>query len=300
MSRVSLAAPVDVYNFQTGTGNYFADSILVHNCDLHARHLWLVGERESLTERLMGDHAFYDARAAGWWVWGVSCWIGSGWCSGSGPWVSLDGKIADTRQMPHLGNAGQGVNRKMPHLGNAGRGVNRKMPHLGDAGRGVNRKMPHLGDAGQRVASLLAPVAERMRHVRVVCGDWSRVMGDSVLFPLGRASGGGVSDSTSCGVFLDPPYRSDNSIAYAHGISVCHDEVEAWCRDNGGRKQLRIALCGYDGEYDLPGWDVVAWKAHGGFGSQGNGDGRANSARERVWFSPHCGRVAVAVQGALL
>lgn len=35
-------------------------------------------------------------------------------------------------------------------------------------------------------------------------------------------------------------------------------------------------------------WQAVPWKARGGYGSQGNGQGRANAAREVLWFSPHC------------
>ena len=34
-----------------------------------------------------------------------------------------------------------------------------------------------------------------------------------------------------------------------------------------------------------------AWKAKGGYGSQGDGEttnGRTNSGRERIWYSPHC------------
>ena len=39
---------------------------------------------------------------------------------------------------------------------------------------------------------------------------------------------------------------------------------------------IRIALCGYEGEHDMPGsWDCVEWKARGGYGSQGE-----NRARE--------------------
>jgi len=52
---------------------------------------------------------------------------------------------------------------------------------------------------------------------------------------------------------------------------------------------MRIALCGYDNEgYDLPGWTEVAWKAAGGYAGVGNGPGRENAKRERIWFSPHC------------
>ena len=57
-----------------------------------------------------------------------------------------------------------------------------------------------------------------------------------------------------------------------------------------------MALCGYDGEHAMPdGWECVAWKARGGYGSQGDADGsgRANSARERIWFSPYCLRTTL-------
>ena len=46
--------------------------------DLHARHAWLVQQRTALTARVEGDPDYYDARVAGWWVWGLCLWIGSG------------------------------------------------------------------------------------------------------------------------------------------------------------------------------------------------------------------------------
>ena len=33
---------------------------------------------------------------------------------------------------------------------------------------------------------------------------------------------------------------------------------------------------------------VLAWETNGGYGNQGDGAGRANARRERVWFSPGC------------
>jgi hypothetical protein len=57
---------------------------------------------------------------------------------------------------------------------------------------------------------------------------------------------------------------------------------------NGDNPLLRIALCGYEGEHQMPGsWDCFAWKAHGGYSVQGHGTNR-NRLLERVWFSPHC------------
>ena len=75
----------------------------VNEVDLFARHLWLVNTgRSRLLEGMEADPDFYDAQVAGWWVWGVNAWIGSGWCSGDGPWVDTGDGIG---KRPHLGNA---------------------------------------------------------------------------------------------------------------------------------------------------------------------------------------------------
>ena len=215
-----------------------------NEADLHARHLWLVGQRQGLTERLMGDAAFFDAQAAGWWVWGACNWIGSGWCSGNGPWVTDGEQIVDSRQLPHL-----------------------------TEGRGVNRKL--------FILDWFNALSDRMREVRVACGDWSRITGPSAL-----ACGGGVT-----GVFLDPPYALDERASvYSHESDAAR-ECLAWCLANGSTPGLRIVLAGYSGEHDAleaAGWRVKAWKARGGYGSQGEGRGRDNAARERLWLSPHC------------
>jgi hypothetical protein len=116
----------------------------VNENDLHARHAWLVERKDSLQARLEGDPDWFDAQVAGWCVWGMCCWIGSGFCSGAGPWHvrrSTDG----TRLLVCDSKKGMGVNRKRIHLGNAGRGVNRQLAHRGDAGRGVNRQLVHRG-----------------------------------------------------------------------------------------------------------------------------------------------------------
>ena len=98
------------------------------------------------------------------------------------------------------------------------------------------------------------------------------------------------------GIFLDPPYSAgEHSIEYADGQADVARDVLAWCADNGGNPSLRIVLAGYDGEHNTlesQGWRAVAWKARGGYGSQGDGRGRSNAARERLWLSPHCMGVA--------
>lgn len=232
----------------------------VNENDLHARHAWLVGQKESIVSRMEGDPEWCDPKAAGWWAWGMSCWIGSGFCSGNGPWSVQE--IDGARQLVHLGDAGQGVNRKLVHLGSTGQGEG-----------GVYAWMDALSD--------------RLRSVRVCCGDWRRICGPTPTTKLGLT-----------GVFLDPPYSdAANRVKDLYSkdcMNVAHD-VREWCAAHGSDPLLRIALCGYAVEHEAleaQGWSVLEWKAKGGYGSQGDGEeegsGRANSKKERVWFSPHC------------
>lgn len=89
----------------------------VNEADLEARHYWLVTEGRARVESVIGDPDGFDAKVAGWWAWGICSWIGSGWCTGSGPWAwsNAEGKWTNLRQLPHLGTAGMGVNRQLPH-----------------------------------------------------------------------------------------------------------------------------------------------------------------------------------------
>jgi DNA adenine methylase len=239
----------------------------VNESDLHARHAWLVQQRPTLTARLEGDPTFYDARIAGWWVWGVCAWIGRGFCSGNGPWRVVDGLLV-------LGDAGKGINRQIPHLGNAGMGINRQIPHLGNAGTGIH--------------DWFARLATRLRSVRVACGDWSRVITDSVTVRHGIT-----------GVFLDPPYGNEvkQTRVYATDAPDIAADVRRWCAERGDDPRLRIALCGYAGEgheaLEKLGWTALRWSAHGGYGGGLGGTGDANRHRETVWFSPYCLRESV-------
>ena len=226
--------------------------------DLFARHMWLVQQSEGLLARLHADPDYYDARIAGWWAWGACNWIGSGWCSGKGPWTLVDGAV--------VRNAGQGVWRQLPHL-SAGRGVNRKLPHLGDAGRGAF------------IRDWLARLGERLRDVRVACGDWKRVLTDSVTVRHGTTA-----------VFLDPPYTK-GAIDYAAGGvgGALASDVRMWCAENGHRKELRIVLCGHAGEHDellSQGWTTRKWNARKGYAI--TSDAVENSASETLWASPAC------------
>jgi len=290
---------VPVLAIETDSHTFIAEGLASHNCnfwralaadpdavadaanwpvnenDQHARHIWLVNQRATLTAKLEGDPDYFDVKIAGWWVWGICCWIAGGWCSGKGPWQSVDGQMTDV-------GADGIAKRQRVHLG-AGQGVHRKLVHLGDAGRGVHRQLVHLGDAGQ--GEWFAALAARLRHVRVCCGDWERVCGPTPTVKQGLT-----------GVLLDPPYGDDadrDTGCYAVDSGTVAADVRAWAIAHGDDPLLRIALCGYDTEHAmLDSWTAVPWKAAGGYGSQGDGRGRENAARETIWFSRHCLRPA--------
>ncbi len=230
----------------------------VNEADLHARHRWLV-DQAAFRERMKSDPDYHDAKIAGWWVWGLCQWIGSGWCPerhrGDGP----------PQQLPHLGTAGWGLHRKLPHLGGAGRGLHRKLPHLGDAGR------------VEAITDTLRELSARLRGTRIACGDWSRVLGDSVTWRHGTTA-----------VLLDPPYV-DGDMEYAAGGTGISSEVRVWAIEAGRRPDMRIALCGLEGEHTMPPeWRCVPWKARGGYGSTRRDGTNHNAHRERIWFSPAC------------
>ena len=127
---------------------FYADWPVNEN-DLHARHIWLVEQKDSLQSRLDGDAEFFDAKAAGWWCWGMCCWIGSGFCSGNGPWQSV--MVDGVRQLGHLGDAGR--------------------EQTASESSGVYEWMRQL--------------SERLKRVRVCSGDWSRVCGPTVTVKQG-------------------------------------------------------------------------------------------------------------------
>lgn len=331
----------------------------VNEADLHARHLWLVNQA-SFRQRMMSEPDYFDVKIAGWWVWGISCWIGSGWCSrpewsgrinaaraergvhrrslegdGETNWLKrpqlnpsgVHRVNVPERDLPKkrvsLGRGGRGVvgetcgapSKKLPSLNRGGKGVvgkkvgidaeelDSRRPHITTGGMGIHalmieatsQQIPDIGGcrgaagrgvhaSGKRrsVGDWFQELSARLRRVRVCCGDWSRVVGRSPTECIGLT-----------GIFLDPPYtdladRRKN--IYAHDSFSVGRNVRTWAIEKGDNPMYRIALCGYEGEYQMPtGWTCIAWKANGGHGNAGkSGKGRANALRERIWFSPHC------------
>jgi hypothetical protein len=137
---------------------------------------------------------------------------------------------------------------------------------------------------------MMLGLAERLKMVRVCCGDWRRVTGGKSGDSLKHFFASG----NRCAVFLDPPYSTEanrNMTLYREDCGDVAHDVREWAISQGHDKRLRIALCGYDGEHVMPDdWTVLEWKARGGYGNQSKEgtDGKENCKRERIWFSPHC------------
>ena len=222
--------------------------------DLEARNWWLTKQQAEFRQKL-GDPHFYDAKVAGWWVWGACNSIGDGWIGGKGPWTH-DGEKWVNR--PRSGNK-----HIIPHLGNAGQGINRQT----DGGR------------SEFIHTWFQRLHDRLRDVRVTCGDWSRVCKDSVTTRHGLTA-----------LFLDPPYAKGTMDYGAGGMGLgIAENVRAWCKANGQNEKLRIVLCGHAGEHDElldHGWHIRKWAARKGYAL--SDEAKANTAGETLWCSPHC------------
>jgi site-specific DNA-adenine methylase len=254
---------------------YHADGP-VNEADLHARHRWLVDHQP---EAMMTDPEFYDAKIAGWWVWGQCLWIGSGWCQTR----ELRSDEEPRRKIASISPEQiTGVHRRWQGGGQGG-GSGVHAPRLtGDLPRQFDKSAQRHGINAQLfektggLYAYLEQLSARLRRVRVCCGDWQRVLTPSVTTYVG-----------TCGVFLDPPYAHElreRCYSEDHDISA---DVRTWALANGDNQDFRIALCGYEGEHVMPdSWECVPWKAHGGYGRSERGV--ANRSRERIWFSPHC------------
>lgn len=214
----------------------------VNEADLHAVHYWFTRrDRDDFRERMVTDPRFYDPELAGWWIWGINAWIVNVFATQ----VFDDPAGRPPRAKPFLAGTGQGI----------------------------------IARSARPAREWFAIIQRRLRHVRVLCGDWTRVLTPSVTLQNGLT-----------GVFLDPPYEGyhyDRMYVESTGISAA---VRQWAIENGDNPRLRIALCGYDGEHAMPsGWTRVEWKAVGGHANRSGGvNPNHGGTRERIWFSPHC------------
>lgn len=305
----------------------------VSECDKQARQIAVLRwHDERVVDLLAGSATWCDPLMAGWWLYGVCCQIGAAFV---GPWTAdpVTGRITKRtdrgegvkRERPQLTSNGRGVNhagtrepgvwRDRPHLSDNGQGVNRPqlrepgvsrdLPHLGDDGRGVNTaavREPGVGDEPEfhpwtmpELVRWFRWLSARLRHVRIVNGDWSRVVTTGAAHTLPVRQGG------HAGIFADPPY--DSAERYSGLYRGGHDDgtvagrVREWALRAGDNPRNRIVVAGYDtehGDLEAAGWTCHEWFAAGfltgGLGNtaQGDDDDGHQQDRERLWASPHC------------
>jgi DNA adenine methylase len=140
-----------------------------------------------------------------------------------------------------------------------------RRPKLGLHGQGV-----HALCRRSRLDEIFEALSQRLRHVRICCGDWRRVCTDG--------SGGPVSCGSTVGIFLDPPYTHEGRSGDLYSEEMaCADAVRDRALELGKSHDVRIALCGLRDEHDVPAsWSVYEWSSFG-FGTE-----------ESIWFSPGC------------
>lgn len=244
-----------------------------NHADLSARKRFFCAGENDLLQKLIADPEFYDVKMAGYWIWAASHWIGRG--------LTRQGAIPQLAR-----NAGVG---QVSHLtSNKGIGIR---AHLYNKGVGNVLPTPspdrHVQEPyADHVYIWFRQLSERLRYVKVVCGDWSRVCG-----------GNWQADNGPCGIFFDPPYTHegrDNDIYNKDCGQVAHD-VRDWCLARGDNPKLRIVLAGYWEEHQAllqAGWRAQKWKALGGYSKQGKKGtrGEANAHRETLFISPHCAK----------
>lgn len=218
----------------------------VFHIELNVRRRILRENSEGLKEKLMADEDYYDARLAGYYIWAASCWIGGGLTSHGRPHLSGDVGIHKTGKRPNLADTGVGIHRPQVHI-----------------------------------YQWMQDLADRLRRVRVTCGDWTVI-----------CNGEWQNSKGTVGIFFDPPYSDkdrSNGLYAVDSYDVAHD-VRQWCIERGSREDYRIVLAGYYEEHEEllnHGWRAFRYKVQGGYGNR-NKNGYINRFRETLFISPYC------------
>ena len=116
----------------------------VNHADLTARRKALVEGEKKLLKNLIDSDTYYDAKLAGYWIWGMGCWIGGGF--------TLDEKPTKPG----------GKRPKLISLC----GIHKK--HRIVISRCTDRY-------NEGIYTWLRCLSERLRFVCVVCDDWHRI-----------------------------------------------------------------------------------------------------------------------------
>ena len=257
--RAVRAAPDEV--------GYWAAAPTYHH-ELTARRTWLVRQIASgLPDRVEDDVDYCDARAAGYWAWCVSSWIGG-----------VSDMLAASDGRPHVNNkgGGQGVQvqrEQIPHVNS----------NIGGRGVQVQRvQRPRLHD-------WMHALSQRLERVVVLNRDWRAALTDTLLMQTPTAY------AVDVGIFLDPPYLTALRDADLYGVEDGDNpalDSWVWAVEHGDRH--RIAYACHLGDFDPPdGWRVETISM-----AAGNRD-RAVKKEGCMLYSPACLVEGDDLQGSL-
>ena len=200
-----------------------ADQPVFHT-DLTARHRWLVDWARRTGDRLQDDPDYYDAKAAGWWVWGICSWIGGGWCVRGG----------DTR--PFLGGS-----------------TGHPYGMMGVDQQSVRAWFRVLRDRLRNVYVLRRPWDKCLTPA---------VNGDMVP-QEGRKSGAekGIAVFLDPPYLTENRSSIYGSDEVSEADKAARDSYD-WAVSNGDR--LRVAYCCHAGDFPVPpGWEALDWTFNG-------------------------------------
>jgi hypothetical protein len=106
--------------------------------------------------------------------------------------------------------------------------------------------------------------------------------------PSVLGKGKNVGGRRPCAVFLDPPYSFEfrDPYLYAEDDAAISAQVREWALEHGTTiRTCEIALCGYEGEHEMPQGDLFVdvphprvWKAARGLRRRGINDNRERRA----------------------
>ena len=265
---------------------YWSDYPTIHQ-DLTARHRWLVRWVLENGKRLENDPDYFCPQAAGWWVWGLSLWIGGGWCQ---PGYRQKAEPEERRPLVQPTGGGKGVSaqttpERMPVVspGPGGRSVSAQAR---DGAVRLSDKHGSRGVAAQRVGrpdliEWFDRLAARLKGVVVLNRSWESALTPSLLQQTA------TGPKPPVGILMDPPYLDHERDADVYGsdaIGTSNETAAAsweWAQEHGER--FRIAYCCHEGDADPPdGWDVETQSF------AGIRKAERRERRDMVLFSPAC------------
>lgn len=249
----------------------------VTEIELFSYKLETAYHERSLARKLAENTEYYDARLAGHTLYALCHAIGSPW--GGGPWHLVD--TPDGRRLVNTPGGNHSAASK-PLVGKPSGGAYSHTPPP----VGVSASTPKISGGGaqtlrgfktrrDKIMARLIPLTRRLETVRILNGDWSRLVTPSVL--------SATRGNDRVGVFLDPPYAVGDRVYVNDENQQISNRVREWCKT--ADPTLRIILCGYDKEHDELldyGWSKETSLA----GGSGYGNVTDKDTLERIWISP--------------